>query len=260
MHFQQLLVGNVRHLLPDGRIVEAIAPVRLQVLIVERGQVAVQPAGQMHAVGDRGDGHLPNRQLRPHVVKHLLRYLAVQPADGIAVRRSVQRQHGHREALVAVVQIAAAQRHQLLKIDPHFGAVIRKVMVHQARIEQVDAGRHRRVGGEDIAGAGRFQGLVERQFFLAHEQPDLFQGEEGGMALVHVEDGGLQTHGLERAHAADAQHDLLPDARIVVAAVERIGDVAVLRQHVFRDVGIQQVQRDAPHLQLPHLDEDIARG
>ena len=36
VHFQQLLVRNVFHLLPDGRVVEALAPVRLQVLIVER--------------------------------------------------------------------------------------------------------------------------------------------------------------------------------------------------------------------------------
>ena len=71
---------------------------------------------------------------------------------------------------------------------------------------------------------------------------------------------GLQAHGLQRAHAADAQHDLLPDARIVVAAVERIGDVAVLRQNVFRDVGIEQVERDAAHVQLPDLDAHVAGG
>ena len=53
---------------------------------------------------------------------------------------------------------------------------------------------------------------------------------------------GFRPMAFERAHAADAQHDLLADARIVIAAVERIGDVAILRQHVFRDVGIQQVQ------------------
>ena len=35
---------------------------------------------------------------------------------------------------------------------------------------------------------------------------------------------------LERADAADAQHDLLADAHLVVAAVEPAGDLAVVRR------------------------------
>ena len=71
---------------------------------------------------------------------------------------------------------------------------------------------------------------------------------------------GLQAHGLQRPHAADAQHDFLADARIVVAAVERIGDVAILRQDVFGDVGVEQVQRDPAHVQFPNLDANVAGG
>ena len=133
-------------------------------------------------------------------------------------------------------------------------------MIHEAGVEQVDAGRHGRVSSEDVAGAGGFQRFVEGELVLAHVDADLFQREERGMALIHVEDGGLQTHGFERAHAADAEHDLLADARVVIAAVERIGDVAVLRQDVLGDVGIQQVERDAADFDVPDLDERFAGG
>ena len=40
------------------------------------------------------------------------------------------------------------------------------------------------------------------------------------MAFVHVEDGRLEAQRLQGAQAADAQHDLLADARVDVAAVE----------------------------------------
>jgi hypothetical protein len=53
MHFEQFFVGNVRDLLPDAEIVPAVAPVGLEILIVEIGQIAVEPAGQVDAVGHR---------------------------------------------------------------------------------------------------------------------------------------------------------------------------------------------------------------
>ena len=46
--------------------------------------------------------------LRPHLVEHLLRNLPVQPADRVAVRRNIQSQDGHREALVAGLDIRSA--------------------------------------------------------------------------------------------------------------------------------------------------------
>ena len=50
---------------------------------------------------------------------------------------------------------------------------------------------------------------------------------------------------LERAQAADAEHDLLADALVDIAAIELVGDVAVLAGPVLRDVGVEQVERDA---------------
>ncbi len=49
------------------------------------------------------------------------------------------------------------------------------------------------------------------------------------MALVHVEDGGLDAAGGERLDAADAEQDLLAQAVLAVAAVEAVGDRALGR-------------------------------
>ena len=118
-------------------------------------------------------------------------------------------------------------------------------MVHEAGIEQVDAGRHRRVRGEDVAGARGFQRLVEGQPGVAHEPARIRSSARNAEWPSFMWNTvGVRPIAFERPHAADAQHDLLPDARIDVAAVERVGDVAVLRQHILRDVGVEQVELD----------------
>jgi hypothetical protein len=51
--------------------------------------------------------------------------------------------------------------------------------------------------------------------------------------------------GPQRAHAADAEDDLLLDARLAVAAVEPRRQLAVPRR-VLLEVGVEQVQLDRP--------------
>ena len=69
------------------------------------------------------------------------------------------------------------------------------------------------------------------------------------MALVGVEDLGRRGAGdagvdAQRAHAADAEQQLLAQAVLAVAAVQAVGDVAVVLR-VLLDVGVEQQQRDA---------------
>ena len=58
----------------------------------------------------------------------------------------------------------------------------------------------------------------------AMQRPQALERQERRVALVHVEDRRREADRGQRAHAADAQQDLLPDARLAVAAVERAGD------------------------------------
>ena len=62
---------------------------------------------------------------------------------------------------------------------------------------------------------------------------------------------------LEDVHAAAAEHDLLAQPHLVVAAVEVVRDVAVLGA-VDRQVGVEQVERDAADHRAPHREHDIA--
>ena len=70
------------------------------------------------------------------------------------------------------------------------------------------------------------------------------------MAFVEVHHVDLLTQSVEQPHAADAQQDLLAQAHAGVAAVEGAGDLAQIRG-ILRQVGVQQVQVHATHLQAP---------
>ena len=81
------------------------------------------------------------------------------------------------------------------------------------------------------------------------------------MPLVHVEGGGLDAQRAEQAHAADAEHDLLHDARGAVAAVHAQGEVAVVLL-VLGQIGVEEQDRhapdvDAPRLELHHAHADL---
>ena len=101
----------------------------------------------------------------------------------------------------------------------------------------------------------QLQRFVEAHLPFAHEQPAALERQECRMAFVHVEHGRLQAQRLQRAQSADAQHDLLPQAHVRIAAIELVRDVAVLgKRRVLRNVGVQQQQAHASHIQPPHLD------
>ena len=59
------------------------------------------------------------------------------------------------------LRIAAAQRHEAVEIDLRVAAVLVEVVVNQAGIEQIDAGGHRRVGGENVVDARGFERFFE---------------------------------------------------------------------------------------------------
>ena len=70
------------------------------------------------------------------------------------------------------------------------------------------------------------RGKIEVVFF--HQEANPLKGAKGRMPLVHVADGRHLAQGVQRAQAADAQHHLLADAHVVVAAVEPAGDLPIL--------------------------------
>ena len=68
---------------------------------------------------------------------------------------------------------------------------------------------------------------------------------------------GCLTEGPQGADAADAQDHFLPDAHVVVAAVEAVGDLAVFGA-VLRDIGVEQIKRHPADLDAPDPAPDFA--
>ena len=112
-------------------------------------------------------------------------------------------------------------------------------------------GRHRRVGREDARRAHRLDRLAVGQARVLHQLADPLEPEEPGVALVGVEHLRIDPEGVEGAHAADAEEDLLAQAVLGLAAVEPVGDRPQVGG-VLLHVGVEQVERHPPDLGPPH--------
>ena len=111
--------------------------------------------------------------------------------------------------------------------------------------------------GEQVARRRRLPRLPVVALILLHQHAGALQGHKGGVAFVHVAEGRRDAQGGQGAHAADAQDDLLLQAHFRIAAVELVGDVLVVVL-IGGDVGVEQIERNAPHLHLPDLRVDVA--
>ena len=91
----------------------------------------------------------------------------------------------------------------------------------EVRRERVVAGGDGRVRREDVRGAVGLGRDVEGDAAVAHDPADALDREERRVPFVHVTDGGREAQGLEGVEPADAEHDLLADAKLLIASVER---------------------------------------
>ena len=70
---------------------------------------------------------------------------------------------------------------------------------------------------------------------------DALQHDERRVAFVEVPDGRVEPERAQRPHAADAEDDLLLDARLAVAAVEARRELAIPRR-VLLEIGVEQIE------------------
>ncbi|MNS67621.1 hypothetical protein D3C72_1008770 [compost metagenome] len=183
----------------------------------------------------------------------------MERGHAVGLAAEAQRQDREAEERGAAHGVLAGDREELVAADAHLRPEAAEVLLHEREGEGVVAGGHGRVGGEDGVGGDRLEGLVEVQAVVLDHLADALEAQEGRVALVHVPGGRLDAEGAERAHAADAEDDLLGDAHVVVAAVELRAEAAVFGG-VAVDVGVQEVDRDAADLDAPDLGEDGAAG
>ena len=113
----QLRVGNVIDALPNAVVGRPFLPLDAEIAVIELNHIRRHPTARVHAVGDRGDGQLRLRQVRPNVAPHLARHLTVQLADAVGRVGQANRQDGHAERFVVIAGILPAQAQELVAVD-----------------------------------------------------------------------------------------------------------------------------------------------
>ncbi len=205
----------------------------------------------MDAVGDAQD--------RPihHPGPRLVGGLGVQVADRVGTVGQAQREGRHVE-LRAVRIHAQPELQDALHRD---AAVVEERPgdpPDEVRIEAFVAGRDGGVDGEDAVRADRRPRLFELHP-AGDMLPRAFGQEERRVALVEVPDRRRQPECPDRAHAADAEHELLVEAHLAAANVQDVGDRPV-RVGVLREIGVEQQDRDPSDLGDPDRDGQVAPG
>ncbi len=201
----------------------------------------------MHAVGHVGDGAFALGHLGPELLEQPRRDVAVDAAHAVLHARAARGERGHVEVAVAR---RPAELDQGRGIEPDLRAVAREVAHHHVGGEMVVARGHRGVRGEDGVGCHRLERRARVQALL-HVLAHALEHQERRVALVDVPHGGTQAHRAQRPHPAHAEHDLLLDARGAIAPIEPVRGGAILGQ-VALQVGVEEVERHAAHLRLPH--------
>ena len=182
----------------------------------------------------------------------------------VGIARKAQRQQRH-------VQQSVAEASQLFQARRPIAAQNADRLLGR---EAVVPGRHRRVRGEHalaphLLDVGLGGPVLRPAAQLAFEQR---QRQQRRVAFVHVVHVYAQAQRMGHAHAAHAQHDLLLQPVIRVAAVEVVGQSAV-PSRIFVEVGVEQINRHhvaglpahviAPrahrHHAVFHLDRDPRR-
>jgi hypothetical protein len=119
----------------------------------------------------------------------------------------------------------------------------------QSEREGIVAGRHRRVSREHRRPADVLQGGFERlALFDLIANP--LEHHERRVAFVQMPHRRGRAERFQRAHAADAEDDLLLDARLPISAVQPRGELTI-PWSVFLQIGVEQVQRHAAETHAP---------
>ena len=91
--------------------------------------------------------------------------------------------------------------------------------LHEVKRKGVVPGRHRRVRREDRRLPDLLERVVEGRPLL-DEVADPLQHDKAGVPFVQMKGPRCHAERLQRPDAADAEDDLLLDARLAVAAVQ----------------------------------------
>jgi len=200
--------------------------------------------------------NLALRPAREEVPEELAAHCAVEAAHPVERAAATDGEVGHVEGFGRIIRVLPSECQEIVETDPQaFLGIWPEVPLNEGRVEAVEAGRHRRVRGEDVSRARDRQGHVEGAPALLHEGPGALEHRERRVPLVEVADLGLEPEGPQQAPAPDAQHQLLLQAQLGASAVQLARDGAEGRR-VRGVVAVEQVERAPSDLRLPRPEPD----
>ena len=150
-----------------------------------------------------------------------------------------------------VLRIHAAHAHEVVPADAQLSRILTHVLAEERLVEIVMACRHRSVNCVERRSANHLKSLVEREatLHIVHQALNIAQRS---MTLIAVVDILLDTQLLQREHTTDTQQNLLLQAVLPVATIERVSNRAVeLTVHLV--VSVKQIELHTTHIHTPHI-------
>ena len=186
---------------------------------------------------------------------HVARDLTVELADAVDEVGGPEGERGHVEKRPAAV-VVMAERQERFAIRAERAPGAREVCFDEAEGERVVACRDGRVRRENRRGPDRLERRLERRAVL-DQITDALQHDKRRVSFIEVPGRWLNPHRFEGANAANAEDDLLLNARLAIAAVEARRQFAVPRR-VLLEIGVEEKQPHAAEQNLPHRHEHRA--
>ena len=125
-----------------------------------------------------------------------------------------------------------------------------EVLFDKSGSETVEAGGHRRVGGEEVPRSRDGQCDIEGLRGLQHQAAGTLQHGQGCVPFVEVAHFGLDPERDEQPPATDPEEDLLGKAQLRPPAVQLAGDPATSGD-IGAVVTVEQVELHSTNLDLP---------
>ena len=183
----------------------------------------------------------------------------MEPAHPDRLVREPQGGIRRAQPLAWIARTLAPEVHETVERHADLAQVRAQQVPHEARLEVIASRGDRCVCGEDDPRAGDQPGLLQGHLPRGAQLADSLDRAQKAVALVEVKDSGRHVERTQRAHAADAEHDLLAQAPVWFGDIEAVGDPSQVRR-VGLEVGVEQEERHATDLGAPHSDAHGARA
>src|SRR5204863_8353648 len=142
-------------------------------------------------------------------------------AHAIPPAAHAQGQDGHVERIAETAKLQ-----EILLADTEIIPITGEMFLHHVERKCIVPRRDRRVRCEDTRGPNLIRGFLEG-LSLLHEFTGTFEQHESGMAFIRMEDGRMNSQRAQYSYATHSEHDLLPDAMFLIAAIQSGSQFAV---------------------------------